>query len=229
MRKLLLFVCLILFSIPVLGTDKEEGVVTRLGKWLDGTSNKCECEPCKCSALENGVVCPDTPVKEIKRPPFEIEARLDGFATPSGGTAQFSGENFTFTLKHNFSPVLNVYGSYSIAKIDKTEYENSLYDKTWNYQTIVGGIGWYIHPIVEIHAGAGKTMAQNSQGSETLGVTIEYGIRAHWAINQLGYKFIVGLVTREAGLADEGTDIARSPADASANYIYAGVALPVGW
>ena len=229
MKRLIFVFIFICLSINAFGAEpqSEKGWITRFGELIDGKSGKCECPA--CPVLESGVVCPDTPVKEIKRPPFELEARLDGFVTPTGGTAQFSGENFTFVLKHNFSAVLNVYGSYSIATVDKTEYENSLYDKTWNYQTVIAGVGWYVHQIIEIHAGAGKTITKNSEGSETLGVTIEYGIKAHWAINTLGYKFIVGLVTREAPLAEEGTDIARSPADASANYIYAGVALPVGW
>jgi len=225
MKKLFILICGILLSFPALAAD--EGIVTRFGQWIDGQPDKCECPA--CPALENGVVCPDTPLNEINRPPFEIEVRLDGFVTPTGGSAQFKAENFTFSGKHNFSPVLNVYVSYSIASVDKTEYENSLYDSAWHYQTFMTGIGWYVHPIIEIFGGAGKTMAKNAEGSEELGVTIEYGIKAHWPLNQLGYKLFGGLVTREAPLAEEGSDISRSLADASANYIFIGVALPLGW
>lgn len=224
MKKLFLFCILLILPLSLLA---DEGVVTRFGKWIDGVGGKCECPACS-TLSDQGVICPDTPVKEIKRPPFEIEARLDGFVTPTGGPAQFTAENFTFSVKHNFSSVLDVYGAYSIATVDKTDYENALYDPVWHYQTIMFGVGWYVHPIVEIYGGAGKTIAKNSEGSEELGLTIEYGIKAHLPLNQLGYKIFFGLVSREAPLADEGTDIARSPADASANYIYCGVALPLG-
>jgi hypothetical protein len=216
----------ILLSFPALGAD--EGVVTRFGKWLDGKTNGGQCECPACPTIQAGVVCPSTPYDEIQRPPFEIESQLDFFATPSGGSAQFHAENFTFRFKHNFSPVLNAYIAYGVSTVNKTEYKSSLYDATWQFQTFTGGVGWYVHPIIEIFGGAGKTMAKNADGSEPLGVTVEYGIKAHWAINQLGYKFIFGLVTRESPLADEGTDIRRSQADASGNFIFAGVALPVG-
>jgi hypothetical protein len=207
--------------------DGNDGIVTRFGKWIDGSSKQCECPA--CPVLENGVVCRDTPLKDIKRPPFEIEARLDFFATPTGGPAQFHAENFAFTFKHNFSRVLNIYGSYAITTIDKNEYVGSLYDRTWSYQTFTAGLGWYIHPVIEIFGGAGKVLPKNSAGTEELAMAIEYGIKAHWAINTLGYKAICGIVTREVPLADEGVDINRSLAEASATYIFAGVALPVGW
>lgn len=231
MKKLFSSLLIILFSIfflllstPLQAAD--EGFITRIGKFIDGKKQTAECPTCP---TKSGVVCPSTPYDEIKRPPFEIEARLDGFATPAQGSAQFHMENFSFTFKHNFSPVLNVYGAYSVATLEKTAYENSLYDETWHYQTVMGGIGWYVHPIIEIFGGAGKVMAKNSEGSEDLGLAVEYGIKAHYALNPLGYKFIFGLVTREVPLADEGVDINRSAAEGSATYIFAGVALPVGW
>ena len=223
----MIIVCVFLFCIPVtMGAEKDEGFITRIGRCFDGT-NTCECP--ECPALQNGVVCPEMKLKEIKRPAFEIEARLDGFTTPTGGPAQFRAENFTFTGKHNFSPVLNVYGSYGVMTVDKTEYDGSLYHKTWSYQTIMAGVGWYVHPIIEIFAGVGKVIPKNSEGSEELNVAIEYGIKAHWAINAIGYKIIAGLVTREVPMADDGADIRRSQAEASHTSIFAGVALPIGW
>lgn len=226
MKKLFLGLLIVLFVLdsPLQAAEKE-GFITRLGKFIDGKKSS-ECPV--CPTIENGVVCPNTPYDEIKRPPFEVEARLDGFATPAQGSAQFHVDNFSFTFKHNFSPVLNLYSSYSIANIEKTNYENSLYDKTWHYQTLMAGLGWYVHPIIEIFAGVGKVIANNSEGAEELGMAIEYGIKAHWAMNPLGYKFIAGLVTREVPLADENVEIQRSSAEASATYIFAGVALPFG-
>lgn len=206
---------------------KDEGFVTRVGKWIDGTSEKCECTA--CPVINDGVVCPGTPVKDIRRPAFEIEFRLDALSAPTGGPVQFGIDDFTFTFKHNFSSVFNVYGSYSSATIEKTPYENSLYDTTWHYQTGIVGFGWYVHPIFELFVGVGKVVPSNSEGSEELGLALEKGVRAHWAINQLGYKVTLAFINRDVPLADEGVDIARSPAVATINLISIGIAIPVGY
>lgn len=227
MQKFLMMTLVwIMISIPLFAAEK--GFITKLGEMIDGKDDKCPvCET--CPALAKGVICPNTPYDEVRRPAFELEARLDGFVTPAQGSAQFHADNFSFTFKHNFSPVLNIYGAYSVATLQKTDYESSLYDPTWHYQTFMAGLGWYVHPIIEIFGGVGQVISSNSEGSEDLGVAIEYGIKAHYAMNQLGYKFIFGLLTREVPLADEGVDITRSAAEASATYIFAGIALPIGW
>jgi len=137
MKKALLFIGIMILINNIAWAD---GAITRFGKWIDGTGGTCsECPACPISA--EGVVCPNTPVKDVKRAPYEIGLRSDIFVTPTGGPAQFHIDNFTLQFKHNYSRVFNVYGSYSSATIEKTEYTNSLYDKTWHYQTIVAGIG----------------------------------------------------------------------------------------
>ncbi len=220
---------LVLISLLAAPAFAEEGIITRAGKWLDGTTEQCpDCPPCPAYSVQGGVVCPSTPAAEIARPPFELEAVVDFFTTPAGGSPQFGIENFTFRGKHNFSPVLNVYVSYSVATFEKTDYEGSLYDKTWQYQTAMLGVGWYVHPVIEIFWGAGKVQAKNAEGAEELGLAIEYGIKAHYPINQFGYKLIGGLLTREVPLADDNVDISRSQAEASATYIFVGVAFPIG-
>lgn len=197
------------------GAEKIEGIIG-IG------DNKCpECRSCPEKD--------DVSFKDIKRSPFEVEARLNGFMTPSGGSPQFRTDSFGFTFAHNFSAVLKVYASYDISNIDKTAYENSLYDEKWSYQSITAGVGWYVHPVIEIFFGAGKTFPDNSEGSEELDVTIEYGIKVYMPINALGYRFVCGLLSREAPLADDNTDIQRSQADGSTNIIFAGVSLPIGW
>lgn len=226
MKKSILVLVLILFSVPAFAGPLSNAATTVEG-WFSDTENKCVCPA--CPALENGVVCPDTPLPDVARPPFEIEAIVDFFGTPATGAPQFSVENFSFRFKHNFSSVLNVYGSYSTATFDKKAYIGSLYDETWQYQTLMIGAGWYVHPIIEIFGGAGKVLAKNSEGSEELGMAIEYGVKAHWPINQLGYKIVTGLLTREVPLADEDVEISRSQAEASATYIFIGVALPIGY
>lgn len=226
MKKLISLIALICLSVPVLAGPLSSAANTVEG-WFSDKENKCVCPA--CPALENGVVCPNTPLPDIQRPPFEIEAIVDFFGTPASGAPQFSVENFTFRPKHNFSSVLNVYMSYSTTTFEKKDYVGSLYDKTWQYQSLIFGAGWYVHPIIEIFGGGGKVLAKNSEGSEELGMAIEYGIKAHWPINQLGYKIVTGLLTREVPLADEEAEISRSQAEASATYIFIGVALPIGY
>lgn len=207
----------------------KEGVITGFGKWLDGEKSCPTCPDCFGTLASEGVVCPDTKLKDIKRPAFEIGLRGDFFATPTGGPAQFAVSNYSFIFKHNFSNVFNVYGTYSTAQIEKTEYKNSLYDKTWHYQTVIAGAGWYIHPVIELFIGFGKVEAQNSEGSEELGFAFERGLRAHWALNNLGYKVNLSLISREVPLADEGVEIERSPGTATATWISAGITIPIGF
>lgn len=205
----------------------EEGAITRFGNWLDGEAKCPECQACAFDSA--GVVCPNTKLKDIVRPPFEIGLRGDFFATPTGGPAQFAISNFSLIMKHNFSPVFNVYSTYSTAQVEKTDYKNSLYDKTWHYQTFIVGIGWYVHPVIELFAGVGKVDARNSRGSEELGFALERGVRAHWPLNHLGYKINLSLISREVPLAEEGVEIERSPATATATWISAGITIPIGF
>lgn len=226
MKKFFISFLLFCYAIPVFA---ETGSIPRkLADWWDNPAGK-KCECAACPVIDKNVVCPDTPFENVKRPPFEIEAIVDAYSTPSGGSPQLSIENYTFRGKHNFSPVLNVYVSYSTSSVDKIEYPGSLYDKNWQYQTVMAGVGWYIHPVIEIFGGAGKVMAKNSAGSEELGLAVEYGVKAHYALNSLGYKIICGLLTREVPLADDNADITRSQAEASATYIFVGFALPIGY
>lgn len=226
MKKIILFIGIMLLINSTVWAA--EGAITRFGNWLDGTEKTCTACP-TCPIGSEGVICPDTPVEDVKRAPYEIGIRSDIFVTPTGGPAQFHIDNFTLQFKHNYSRVFNVYASYSSATIEKTEYDNSLYDKTWHYQTIVAGIGWYIHPIFELFVGIGKIDAQNSEGSEELGIVLERGLRAHWALNNLGYKINIALISREIPLADEGVDINRSPAVATHTSISVGIDIPIGW
>jgi len=222
-----IFVFMSLFMLISNNIWAQEGAITSFGKWLDGGNECPECPSCAFNS--QGVVCPDSKLKDIKRPPFEVGLRGDFFATPTGGPAQFAISNFSFIFKHNFSNVFNIYGTYSTAQIEKTEYKNSLYDKTWHYQTVIGGVGWYVHPVIELFIGFGKVDARNSEGSEDLGFAFERGLRAHWALNNLGYKVNLSLISREVPLADEGVEIERSPATATATWISVGITIPIGF
>lgn len=225
MKKLFLFLSLLCLPLMAMAGPLSSAAETVEGWFND--AGQCECPT--CPTVSKGVVCPDTEIKDIQRPPFEVEAILDFYSAPTGGSPQFAAENYTFRGKHNFSSVLNVYGSYSTSSLDKRDYEGSLYDTNWQYQTIMMGVGWYVHPVIEIFGGVGKVMAKNSEGSEELGMAIEYGIKAHYALNQLGYKVVAGLLTREVPLAEEDAHIIRSQAEASATQIYIGVSLPIGY
>ena len=184
-----------------------------------------------------GEQCPECPkcpdkfykLKDVRRSPFEAEVGVSGFITPAGGAPQFRTDSFRITLAHNFSRVLKVYATYDALNVDKIKYENSAYDEKWRYQTISGGIGFYVHPLIEIFAGAGKSLPDNSDGTEELEVSMEYGAKVYLPIKSLGYRVVFGLVSREAKIADEGADIKKSQADGSVNIIFVGLSLPLGW
>jgi hypothetical protein len=224
MKKLFLFFICICLSLPTLAAEKE-GVITRMGKWIDGTTEKCPA----CPSFENGIVCPDTPYEEIHRLPFELELRLDVFEAPAGGRPQFHAENFSAVLWHNLSPVFQLYGSYSSRSIDKIAYEGSVYDKQWNYQTFVGGVGFYVRPTLKIFAGIGKVIPKNANGSEELSFALERGIAWDIPLNKMGYKLGVSFRSVEAGLASDDAHIAASQADASTNIIAVALLIPIGW
>lgn len=203
---------------------KEDGFITRIGKWLD-EDKSCECPACPVS--ESGVVCPDTPYDEIKRPGFELGLRLDVFESPSGGRPQFHAENFSISLYHNLSPAVFLYGSYSARKIDKIEYEGSVYDKEWNYQTAIAGVGFYMRPTLKIFAGLGKVIPKNAEGSENLTFALERGVAWDIPLSGMGYKITIAFRSVEAALADDDAHISASQADASTNVLSIELALPL--
>lgn len=222
---LILFVSLCLIPVGVVSAE-EEGAITRLGKWLDGKGKVCECPV--CPALEGGAVCPDTPLKDIKRPWFELGFNIDGFEAPAGGRPQFHAENYTVLAIYNLSPIVYLYGSYSTRNVDKINYEGSVYDPIWSYQTFIAGAGWYIKPTIKIFAGLGKVLPKNSEGSEELSFALERGIAWDIPLKQ-GYKLVISFRSIEAALADDEAHIAASQADGSTNVLSIGLALPLGY
>lgn len=208
----------------LLAEEKEEGYITKIGKWLD--EDESDCPVCPASS-EKGVICPDTPYEEIKRPGFELGLRLDVFESPSGGRPQFHAENFSASLYHNLSPVFFLYGSYSARKIDKIEYEGSVYDKEWSYQTIIAGVGFYMRPTLKIFAGLGKVIPKNAEGSEDLTFALERGVAWDIPLSGMGYKMTIAFRSVEAALADDDAHITASQADASTNILSLELALPL--
>jgi len=204
--------------------EKDEGFVTKIGKWIDG-DNSCSCPACPVN--DNGVVCPNTPYDEIKRSSFELGLRLDIFESPSGGRPQFHAENFSASIYHNLSPVFFLYGSYSARRVDKIEYEGSIYDKEWNYQTFIAGAGFYMHPTLKIFAGLGKVIPKNAAGSENLTFALERGVAWDIPLSGMGYKMTIAFRSVEAGLADDDANIAASQADASTNILSVELNLPL--
>lgn len=205
--------------------EKKDGFITRIGQWLD-EDKSCECPACPVSE-SGGVVCPDTPYDEIKRPSFELGLRLDVFESPSGGRPQFHAENFSISLYHNLSPAVFLYGSYSARKIDKIEYEGSVYDREWNYQTAIAGVGFYMRPTLKIFAGLGKVIPKNAEGSENLTFALERGVAWDIPLSGMGYKITIAFRSVEAALADDDAHISASQADASTNVLSIELALPL--
>lgn len=207
----------------LLAEEKKEGYITKIGKWLDEDESECPV----CPKSGNGVICPDTPYEEIKRPGFELGLRLDVFESPSGGRPQFHAENFSASLYHNLSPVFFLYGSYSARKIDKIEYEGSVYDKEWSYQTVIAGVGFYMRPTLKIFAGLGKVIPKNAEGSEDLTFALERGVAWDIPLSGMGYKITIAFRSVEAALADDDAHITASQADASTNILSVELALPL--
>lgn len=228
MKKCFFLIVMLGFSglfLPALGLAVEEGFITRIGKWIDGDKS-CECPACPAS--REGVVCPGMAYEKIRRPGFELGLRLDGFESPAGGRPQFHAENFSLSFYHNFSPAFYLYGSYSARKVEKIEYEGSVYDKEWNYQTAIVGAGFYMRPTLKIFAGLGKVIPRNAEGSEELSFALERGVAWDIPLSGLGYKLTISFRSVEASLADDDAHIAASQADASTNILSIELALPLG-
>ena len=216
----LIFTGLFLQGLVLAVEKKDEGFITRFGKWIDDGEPECAACP--------KVVCPDTPYKDIKRPDFELGLRLDGFESPAGGRPQFHAENFSLSFYHNFSPVFYLYGSYSARNVDKIDYDGSVYDKEWSYQTFIAGVGFYMRPTLRVFAGLGKVIPKNAEGSEELTFALERGIAWDIPLSGLGYKLTVSFRSVEASLADDDAHIAASQADASTNILSVELVLPLG-
>ncbi len=225
MKKLFILLMLIALSAPVFAVEKgvQKGYISRFGNWLD-SKQTCSCPPC---AASERAVCPNTPYDEIKRSPFELQLSLDLFESPAGGRPQFHASNWSAGLIHNLSPVFYLYGAYSSRSVDKIDYEGSVYDKTWSYQTFLAGAGFYLRPTIKIFGGIGKVIPKNAEGSEELSWAIERGIAWDIPLN-VGYKLTIGFRSIDAGLADEDAHIAASLADASTNILFIALALPLG-
>ena len=231
-RAFLFFVFILIAFLPPqsLYAADEDGAITRLGKWLDGNGQQCECPTCPKQAIAEGVVCPDTPLEKIKRPAFELELGIVLFDTPADGGPQFHLDNFYATLYHYLSPVFGLYGSYSSRKVEKNEYEDSVYDKEWSYQTLMAGVVFYPAPTVKLFLGGGKSIPKNSEGTESLNFAMEYGFGWDIPLNHLGYKLGVTVKAVEAGLSDKEAKMAASAADGSTNIVTISLMIPIsGW
>ena len=119
MKKILTSLAFLAFSIPAYSQGIGEVYQTVKSQAVDVFQG--EKEP----------VTSDTAYKDVKRPTWEIAARLNVIDTPNGGKSQFRTENIDVVVQHNLSSTLFAYGWYGNRSVTKNEFEGQAFKADW--------------------------------------------------------------------------------------------------
>lgn len=169
-----------------------------------------------------------TPMAQIKRKPWEVEAGFNLLMFPSNGGPQIKTNSWGIEVVHNMSSVFAVYVRYDLINYEKYNYENSEYDKEWENYVVSGGAHLYLNPVVRVFGGFGKVYAADKDGNEPdLGTSVEYGVK--YDIPLQGYKLVLFFKTVEARLTDDNPDIEESTGTQSYSVAGASLSIPFGY
>jgi hypothetical protein len=181
--------------------------------------------PKKCAVTN------DTPLREIKRPIYEMGAVFNVFDFPDGGEAQARIENVNLSLIVNLGPTFHAYTWAGSRNTKKNEYTypagSDEYDEEWTSTMIFAGFGLYLVPQFRIFAGAGQvTMENNSGDPPNLNTGIEYG--AGWSEDFYGNRIEIAYKAIIAGVSGDNVPVEDSIASGSHNSISIGLYFPLG-
>lgn len=185
------------------------------------------------SEVAGSVVCPvyeNTPIEQVKRKPFDFEARWNFLDMPKQGNEEFNLlTNFDLMLTHNLSRSFFVYTYYGQKKYNKTEYSGSEYGTEWTARYIFGGLGIYIHPTFKFYGGMSPYFEfKDENGNKPkLDTPVEFG--AAYDIPVHGNKLVLGLRQVRAPQKSEGDDIQESQGDAGFTTVSVSYSMPIGW
>jgi|GEM_PF-5678840 len=190
-------------------------------------------EKAKDVVTSNDERCPvyaETPLKEVKRAPFEISLRWNLLDFPSSGPPQVRTENLDIAVNLNLSQSLFAYGWIGTRTTRKTDYvyENTSreYDPEWKSRMIFAGFGIYITPTLKFFGGFGKIVLENADGSAPdLNVANERGLA--YDIPFFQNKLEISYRVVEAEVAGESIPVEDAPASGSYNALAISLTVPI--
>jgi len=207
MKKLILALSLILFSLPAYGLDVYKSAKEKVTEFAQPSEES---------------------LTSKSKPSWEIGFRLGVLDNPAGGGYAFTAENYDAYLRHNLSKTLFAYTWAGFRNAVKDDMEGSVYKPKWDSQMLFAGFGVYLSREISIYASAGKIWLKNENSSEpSIDTAVERGISYDYPIgdNKLvtSYRFIDAKMTDQ-----EDKHISEIQGDGSFSVVSIMFSVPIG-